>query len=218
MKRTFLFAAALLAAGQARAVELNSMTAADVAGTAIAAEPAAVESGEKASYAVKMGTIRGGMNGSPADVKINKLDWTITGGMNHSPVDVAIDHEARTIKGGANLSPVDLRFEWSKEKVLVEGGANRSPVSYLADWEKGELTGYANNAPLKITFDMKEGQAGENIVELTGYAGRAPVSLSYNKVSGRLTGAMNRAPVDVTLVNCDLYDFLQYFFLFAGRN
>jgi hypothetical protein len=174
--------------------------------------------GSKSSYAVKQGTIKGGMNGSPVDIKIDKARWTVTGGMNHSPVDVAIDHEARTIKGGANLSPVDLRFEWSKERVLVEGGANHSPVRYLADWEKGELTGYANNAPLKITFDMKAGQAGERTVELAGYAGHAPVELSFDKVSGRLTGGMNRSLVDVTLVNCDLYDFLQYFFLFAGRN
>lgn len=174
--------------------------------------------GAKSTYAVKQGSIKGGMNGSPVDVKMNKADWTIKGGMNHSPVDLVIDHEARTIKGGANLSPVDLRFEWSKERVLVEGGANNSPVSYAADWEKGELTGHMNNAPLRIVFDMKAGQAGERVVELTGYAGRAPVNLSYDKVSGRLTGAMNRAPVDVTLVNCDLYDFLQYFFLFAGKN
>ncbi len=175
-------------------------------------------SGGKSTYAVKQGAVKGAMNGSPVEIRINKLDWTITGGMNHSPVDLAIDHEARTIKGGANLSPVDLRFEWSKERVLVEGGANRSPVSYVADWEKGELAGHLNNAPLKVSFDMKEGQAGERVVDLAGYAGRAPVSLSYDKVSGRLTGAMNRAPVDVTLVNCDLYDFLSYFFLFAGSN
>ena len=44
----------------------------------------------RSSYAVKMGTIKGGMNFSPVDVKINKLDWTITGGMNHSPVDVSL--------------------------------------------------------------------------------------------------------------------------------
>ncbi|MDT8287612.1 MAG: hypothetical protein RQ748_10910, partial [Elusimicrobiales bacterium] len=93
--------------------------------------------GKKSSYAVKQGTIKGGMNGSPVDIKIDKVRWTIKGGMNHSPVDVAIDHEARAISGGANQSPVDLRFEWSKEKVLVEGGANLSPVRYLADWKKG---------------------------------------------------------------------------------
>lgn len=174
--------------------------------------------GAKSTYAVRQGSIKGALNGGTADVKINRLDWTLTGGVNHGPVDLVVDHEARTIKGGANHSPVDLRFEWSKERVLVEGGANHSPVSYVADWERGELAGHVNNAPLKIAFDMREGQAGGGAVELAGYAGRAPVSLRYDKSSGRLTGAMNRAPVDVTLVNCDLYDFLQYFFLFAGKN
>ena len=41
----------------------------------------------RSTYAVKMGTIKGGINFSPVDIKLNKLDWTITGGMNHSPVD-----------------------------------------------------------------------------------------------------------------------------------
>ncbi len=174
--------------------------------------------GAKSTYAVKQGTIKGGINGSPADIKIDKVGWTIKGGMNGSPVDVAIDHEARAISGGANLSPVDLRFEWSKEKILVEGGANHSPVSYLADWEKGEVTGHMNNAPLKLEFDMDEGTAGSMIVKVTGYANRAPVELVYNKHNGHIGGTMNRSPVDITLVNCDLYDFLQYFFLFAGKN
>ncbi|MDP2865289.1 MAG: hypothetical protein Q8O90_03505, partial [Elusimicrobiota bacterium] len=77
----------------------------------------------KSTFAVKQGTIKGGVNYSPVDVKINKLDWTITGGMNHSPVDVKINHEEKTITGGANYSPIDLKFDWSAEEVTVYGGA-----------------------------------------------------------------------------------------------
>lgn len=168
----------------------------------------------KSTFAVKMGTIKGGMNHSPVDLRINKLDWTISGGMNLSQVDVKINHEAKTITGGANLSPVDLKFAWSTEEVTVQGGANHSPVNYTVNWKNGLLEGYANNSPVKLEFNMSEGLADATIVSVKGYAGHAPVDLNYNKVNGHIGGYMNYSPVDVNLVNCDLYDFLQYFFLF----
>ncbi len=168
----------------------------------------------RSTYAVKQGTIKGGMNHSPVDVKFDKAAWTITGGLNHSPVDVKIDHDAKTITGGANLSPVDLKFAWSAEEVTVEGGANHSPVKYTVNWKNGLLEGYAGNSPVRLEFNMDEGNADAATVSVKGYAGHAPVDLTYDKVSGHLGGGMNFSPVDVNLVNCDLYDFLQYFFLF----
>jgi hypothetical protein len=168
----------------------------------------------RSTFAVKMGTIKGGMNGSPVDVKFNKLNWTITGGLNHSPVDIKIDNDAKTITGGANGSPVDLKFDWSTEQVTVTGGANHSPVYYTVNWKNGLLEGYANNAPLRMEFNMDEGNADATIVKVTGYAGNAPVDLTYNKVNGHIGGGMDYSLVDVNLVNCDLYDFLQYAFLF----
>ncbi len=171
----------------------------------------------RSSYAARIGTVRGGLNGSPADITLDKIAWTITGGMNGSPVDVKINHDEKTISGGANLSPVDLKFAWSTEEVAVYGGANHSPVGYTVNWNSGLLEGYSNNAPLRLEFAMNEGDAAARTVAVKGYARNAPVDLSYDKVTGRLSGGMNGAPVDVTLVNCDLYDFLQYFFLFLGK-
>ncbi|MEF3279476.1 MAG: hypothetical protein K6357_00700 [Elusimicrobiota bacterium] len=168
------------------------------------------------SYATRIGTITGGMNHSPVDITINKIAWTIKGGINLSPVDITIDHQSKTIKGGVNHSPVDLKFEWSDEEVIIEGGANLSPVRYKVNWKKGILEGYSNNSPIKVEFDMKEGVAGENIIEIKGYANYSPVELKFDKISGKLTGGMNYSPVDIKLVNCDLYDFLQYFFLFLN--
>ncbi|MBI5208826.1 MAG: hypothetical protein HY927_02490 [Elusimicrobia bacterium] len=165
----------------------------------------------------KVGTVTGGMNHSPVNITIDKRAWTIKGGMNHSPVDVAIDHENNKITGGANLSPVSLSFAWTPESVVVEGGANRSPVKLAVDWKKGLLEGYANHSPVRVEFDMKEGSADDNIVALKGYAKHAPVVLQFDKVTGNLTGGMGHAPVNVTFVNADLYDFLQYFFLFLGQ-
>jgi hypothetical protein len=169
----------------------------------------------KSTFAVKMGTIKGGINGAKADISLNKLAWTITGGLNGSPVDVKIDQDAKTITGGANGSPVDLKFDWSPEQVTVTGGADSSEVNYTVNWKNGLLEGYAGGAPLRMEFDMQEGVADANIVKVTGYAGGADLDLTFNKISGRISGGMGGAPVNMTLVNCDLYDFLQYAFLFV---
>jgi len=163
---------------------------------------------------VRIGTITGGMNHSPVDITINKLEWTIKGGINLSPIDLKIDNDNNRITGGANLSLVDLKFLWSEEEITIEGGANRSPVKYTVNWKNGILEGYSNNAPIKLTFDMKEGIAGENIIEIKGYANNSPVTLQFNKTSGELTGGMNYSPVNIKLINCDLYDFFQYIFIF----
>ncbi len=171
----------------------------------------------KSTFAVKMGTIKGGMNHSPVDVTLNKLDWTITGGINLSPVDIKIDNDAKTITGGANHSQVDLKFLWSPEEVSVEGGANVSPVKYTVNWKNGLLEGYSNHAPLRLKFNMDEGNADATTVSIKGYATHSPVELTYNKVSGHISGGMGFSQVDVDLVNCDLYDFLQHFFLFLNE-
>lgn len=168
----------------------------------------------KSAYAVTQGTIKGFANHSPADLKLDKRGWVFSGAINHAPVDVRIDHEAKTISGAANHSPVSLRFDWSQEQVRVYGASNHAPADYTVNWKAGLLEGAANRAPVRLEFDLGQGDADQKTVAIRGYAGRAPVDLSYDKVSGRLAGHMNRAPVDVALVNCDIYDFLQYFFLF----
>lgn len=168
----------------------------------------------KTTYAVKQGTLKGVANYGPVDLKLNKLDWTITGLANNAVTNLVIDHQEMEIRGAANNSPVDLKFDWSTEQVTVHGNANRRQVRYTVNWEKGLLEGYAAATPVSLRFDMGEGSADVTTVNVRGSVGHSPVDLTYNKVTGRLGGYMNYAPVDMTLVNCDLYDFLQYFFMF----
>lgn len=171
----------------------------------------------KSSYAVRIGTIKGLMNYAPADITIDKVNWVIRGNLNLGFVWLEINHNEKTIKGAVNQINADLKFDWSTEEVSVKGLANRGPVNYNVNWKKGLLKGYSNNAPVEINFDMKESQAGENIVKLAGYANNSPVELSFDKISGELKGYMNNAPVEVKLQNCDLYDFLQYIFVFLNE-
>ncbi len=168
----------------------------------------------KSTYAVRQGTIKGGMNNSPVDLRIDKVAWAIKGGLNHAPVDLRIDHEAKTITGGANLSPVSLKFDWSTDQVRVYGGANQSPVDYTVNWKGGLLEGHASHSPVRLEFDLGQDHAGQTTVSIKGYAGHAPVDLEFNRINGHIGGSMNYGTVDISLVNCDLYDFLHYFFLF----
>ncbi|OGR71109.1 MAG: hypothetical protein A2179_06290 [Elusimicrobia bacterium GWC2_63_65] len=168
----------------------------------------------KSTYAVKMGSIKGVMNNGPVNLKINKLDWTIKGGINNYPVDLGINHEQSVITGGANASTVGLKFDWSTEEITVLGNSGPALLRYTVNWKKGLLEGQYNHSPVKVEFDLGQGYADQTIVSLTGYAAYAPVELTFNKVNGHLGGYMNHAPVDINLVNCDIYDFLQHFFLF----
>lgn len=153
-------------------------------------------------------TIKGTVNNSPVDIRLDRRAWTITGAMNNSAVDIKIDHKAATIKGGANNSPVDLSFDWSSEKVVITGGANNSEVMLIVDFRTVSIGGHVTQSPVEIYYDKDSGA-------FRGHAGRAPVRLNYDKKTGRMTGVMNNAPVDMTLTNMPLGDFLQYFFLFV---
>ena len=160
----------------------------------------------------RVGTIKGGMNHSPVDITIDKRAWTIKGGMNHSPVDIAIDHEKARITGGANHSPVSLAFAWTPESVLVEGGANRSPVKLYVNWKDGILRATPTTARSRSS-SMKAATPTRR-----PWSSRATPTTSRGLLprSRQADGRDEPRPADVT-VNADLYDFLQYFFLFPGR-
>ena len=65
---------------------------------------------------------------------------------------------------------------------------------------------------LKVGVIGATGYTGEELVRVL--VRHSQVELTYDKVSGTLTGAMNLSPVEVKLVNLDLYDFLANFYLF----
>lgn len=170
----------------------------------------------KSAYSVRIGTIKGLMNHAPVNITLDKVNWLIRGNLNLGFVWLEINHQDNTIKGSANNMDYNLKFDWSPSQVRIYGDVNRSSVDYTVIWQDGYLKGYLNNSPVELKFDMKEGQAGENIVEIDGYANNDEVSLKFNKISGELKGVMNNAPVEIKLENCDLYDFLQYFFVFMN--
>ena len=188
MRKLLSAAAAVLLAAPASAATLE----------AVKSQPFA-EAAAVAHFARRpvIGTLKGGLGGAPVELTLDRRAWTITGGANGAPVQVSIDHDAKTVKGGAGGRPVDLTFDWSPEKVTYNG-----PAGYTVDWKAGTLKGDG----VELTFDLQAGTA-------SGGAWGYPVQLSLDAVSGKLTGGMNGAPVDATLVNMDLSDLLQYFFV-----
>lgn len=156
-----------------------------------------------------IGTITGGINNSPAELRFDRRAWTLTGAANHSRIDIKIDHENKTITGGANNSPVDLRFAWSPETVIISGSANHSPVELRVDLVAGSVIGHSTHSHVRLEYDAAAGT-------IRGYAKHSPVELKFDRASGRLTGGMNNSQVDLTLVNLDIGTFLQYVFVFLN--
>jgi hypothetical protein len=185
---SFALAAALALAATAHAATLEGVKAQPFAQTAAVAH---------FSRRPMTGTVTGGLGGAPIELTLNRRAWTITGGANGAPVQISIDHDAKRITGGAGGRPVELTFDWSPEKVTYNG-----PAGYTVDWQAGTLQGEG----VDLTFDLRAGTA-------SGGAWGYPVELKLDAVSGRLTGGMNGAPVDAVLVNMDLSDLLQYFFV-----
>jgi len=74
-------------------------------------------------------------------------------------------------------------------------------VKYEIVWANGTLDGYSNHSPLHLDFNLENGT-------VEGLRQPQPDRARYDKVSGKLTGGMNHSPVDVTIVNDDLSDFI----------
>lgn len=168
----------------------------------------------KKSYTTKIGIITGSINNLPADITINKIEWTIKGGVNSYPINIEIDHDTKKIKGLLGNSYVNLNFDWSIESVKVFGKIDNGQVNYYIDWKEGILSGLLNEKQINLRFNMYEDIVGANKVKINGNIGYYNTELIFDKVSGKLNGNIGYYNIDIKLVNCDLYDFLQYIFVF----
>lgn len=166
------------------------------------------------SYATRIGTIKGLIGKQQSDITINKIAWTIRGNVSGRAVDIKIDNDNMIISGSIDKDVINIKFNWSVETIYMKGNVGFLPLEYNIAWKDGKLTGKYNGFPVKFNFDMKEAIAGENTVNINGVANDNEVNLTFNKISGELSGTMGNEPVNLKLVNCDLYDFIEYFFVF----
>jgi hypothetical protein len=213
MNMTIAAFVALLPALAAAAPSLESAASGSLAAFEAAPLPRPTAAAAALARRPAVATIKGGMSGFPVDLTFDRGAWTITGGIGGYPADIHIDQDGKKVSGGVNGSPIELTFDWTPEKVTYKGAANLSPVEYMVDWQAGTVDGYANNARLHLEFDLAKGTVNPD----KSYANAAPVGLALDAQSGKLTGAMNHSAVEMTIVNGDLSDFLQYLFVFLKR-
>ncbi|HVA66087.1 MAG TPA: hypothetical protein VNK24_04080 [Elusimicrobiota bacterium] len=154
------------------------------------------------------GTIAGTFAGGPVNLVLNRYAWDITGRVGSSPVDVNIDNQNGTFTGEEGQSRVALSFQWSPDIIRISGTDGGAPYDVTLNVTGGVISGTAEGAPLKAAFRMDGGPIqGSN----TG-----DISLNYDAVSGRVNGVINGSPIDVTLTDLDLSDFMEHLYLFLA--
>ena len=152
------------------------------------------------------GAIAGTFAGGPVNLVLNRYSWDITGRVGSSPVDVDIDNQNGTFTGEEGQSRVALFFQWSPDVIRISGTDAGNPYNVTLDVTGGVISGTAEGSPLRATFRMDGGPIqGSN----TG-----DISLNYDAVSGRVNGVINGSPIDVTLTDLDLSDFMEHLYLF----
>ena len=205
----------LLAAPAQAAVEALSFRAADsfqqlgvsgfsrfaVKNAAVKTTAAARPAGRPAS-----GVISGAVNQKPVELRLDRRAWTLSGAANGGPVMLSIDHAAKTITGEAAGEKVGLNFTWSSDRMDISGLRGTRKVGMKVDYLRGGLQGYVGGVFVKLDYDRESGR-------LQGHAKNLPIDLRYDRISGHLRGMMHGAPVELMLVNIEIGELLQYFFL-----
>lgn len=155
------------------------------------------------------GSVTGSQGGAPVDLRFDRRAWSVVGSAKGGAVDIRVDHAAARITGSAAGSPVQIAFTWRPERMALRGHAMGAPLEAIVDFNAASVSGHAAGAPVRVSYDKETGS-------ISGTANHSPVRLSYDKVSGRLRGTIGGRPLEVVLMNLEIGDFLQYFFLFLN--
>jgi len=154
----------------------------------------------------KFGWIEGKANNQKVRLDFDRTSWTIGGTTNKEDVKLSIDHDNGNISGKANGKQMNIDFDWSPDRIVMKDKTNGLFMDL--DWEKGSLKGKLNGEKLNIKFDMKNGT-------IKDASGKGDLDLNYNKTSGLMKGTMGGSELNVNIVNLDMHDFLNHYYLFA---
>ncbi|OIO07987.1 MAG: hypothetical protein AUJ52_09095 [Elusimicrobia bacterium CG1_02_63_36] len=215
MTRSLLLVAAFVSlAAPARAAGLESLSLT----SAGAFEAAAGVQGVRTTLAASalrvsgrpyFGSLTGSQGGAALDLRFDRRAWSVVGIAKSGSVDLRVDHAATRITGFAGTAPVQIAFQWHPQRMAMRGTAMGSPLELIVDFDSAALRGHAAGAPVQVAYDKATGS-------ISGSAKHLPVRLSYDRISGRLHGTIGGDRVEATLMNLEIGDFLQYFFLFLS--
>ncbi|MHB2025463.1 MAG: hypothetical protein ACYCPQ_02310 [Elusimicrobiota bacterium] len=206
MKRTVLFLAALCAAGLSTARARNE-------------SPEALASGARNLSLPQLsriepfgqpwrGSIDGSFNGAPVNLILDRRAWGLTGNIGQNGVNIGIDNTNGVITGTDGSMAVNLFVDWLPNVIRLSGTAGKSDYNAVIHVISGQMSGTAMGSPLQVSFSMDGGIiSGSN----TG-----PIALNYDVTSGSVNGIINGMPIDVTLTDMDISDFMEHLYLFLA--
>ncbi len=154
----------------------------------------------------RFASVKGTYEGLAFALHLSRSLWVLSGDRGEDAIGVKIDHDGKSMLGDIGGRRVELAFHWTPNSSIVQGTYDGKPIRYTVDFRGKAVAGsYAGNQ-FRLALDEKSGKV------VGGLGGKA-VSLTYNPMSGRLDGTLAGRSVDVALVNVDLGEFLQYFFV-----
>lgn len=168
--------------------------------------PAAVSMAARRIGRPRFASINGTLDGRPFEMTLSRSLWVISGETGGAPIAVKIDHDGKSMLGDIGGRRVELAFHWTPAKSLVQGAFDGAPLRYTVDFGAVSVKGSVSGKPFGLAMDSATGK-------ITGTMAGAPVALDYNPMSGELGGSLGGRPVAVSLVNLELGEFLQYFFV-----
>lgn len=154
----------------------------------------------------RFATITGSYEGKEFSMRLSRTIWMLTGSRDSDVIGVKIDHDGKSMLGDIGSRRVELAFHWTPVRSLVQGTYNGAPIRYNVDFRDVGVVGAYAGKPFRLAFDRQSRK-------VTGSIDGVKVLLDYNPMSGRLNGNLAGRSLDVTLVNQDLGEFFQYFFV-----
>jgi hypothetical protein len=168
--------------------------------------PAAVGRAARQIGRPRFASVTGSLGGAAFEAKLSRSLWLLSGQAGGQAIGVTIDHEGKSMLGDIGGRRVELAFHWTPARSLVQGMFDGAPLRYEVNFGDVSVAGVHARKPFRFALDAAKGR-------ITGTIEGKAVRLDYNRVSGRLVGALGDREIDVTVVNMELGEFLQYYFL-----
>ncbi|MFA6319136.1 MAG: hypothetical protein WC943_17120 [Elusimicrobiota bacterium] len=149
----------------------------------------------------------------------------VSGFMGPDEVKIAYMRDKRLIVGLLNRSSVDLEVKDNRTALTytgntraIEGYDFARPANLEIRWVDGTVEGEFDGCKVSLFVTYPKGRGGAEY-HLGGIAQMSAVDLSVVRTDEglRVSGTMNRAPVDLLVRGINWAEFLRYLFIFLGE-
>jgi hypothetical protein len=152
------------------------------------------------------GTLSGTVGGDAVSVKLDRRAWSVIGTAVGGSVTLMLDHNNGALVGQAGGGAAQMAYRWNTEFARTVGRTGKGALDFNVSFTAAAVRGAAYGAPLILTYNKETGT-------LSGTALGKAISLVYDSRSGVLQGKIGDRQCQLTAVNLNIADILQYFFL-----